>query len=60
MLPSERIAYSAISDRPALLLPKGARMVVWIVVNVEEWNAREPMPRTVLTSRRWIAFARHP
>ena len=49
MLPSERIAYSAIPDRPALILPGGARMAVWIIVNVEEWNPREPMPRTVLS-----------
>ncbi|HEV2199697.1 MAG TPA: polysaccharide deacetylase family protein [Bryobacteraceae bacterium] len=49
MLPTERLAYSAIPDRPALKLPNGARMVVWIIVNVEEWNPREPMPRTVLT-----------
>jgi len=24
-------------------------MAVWVIVNVEEWDAREPMPRTVLT-----------
>ena len=49
MLPSERCAYSAIKDRPRLALPDGARLVVWVIVNVEEWNPREPMPRTVLT-----------
>jgi len=49
MLPTERIAYSAINDRPRLTLPDGARMVVWVIVNVEEWNPRETMPRTVLT-----------
>lgn len=49
MLPTERIAYSAIIDRPALKLPGGARLAVWVIVNIEEWNAREPMPRTVLT-----------
>ena len=49
MLPNERIAYSAIKDRPRLVLPDGGRLIVWVIVNVEEWNPREPMPRTVLT-----------
>src|SRR5262245_52400465 len=49
MLPNERIAYSAIKDRPRLSLPGGGRLIVWIIINVEEWNPREPMPRTVLT-----------
>jgi allantoinase len=49
MLPQERISYSPISTRPKMILPGGARMVVWVIVNVEEWDIREPMPRTVLT-----------
>jgi allantoinase len=49
MLPTDRIAYSAITERPRLLLPDGARMVVWVIVNVEEWDPTEPMPRTVLS-----------
>ena len=49
MLPNERISYSAIQDRPRLVLPGGARLVVWVIINVEEWNPRETMPRTVLT-----------
>jgi allantoinase len=49
MLPTDRIAYSAISARPQLRLPNGARMVVWVIVNVEEWDPTQPMPRTVLT-----------
>ena len=48
MLPSERIPYSAITNRRPLHLPDGARLVVWVIVNVEEWNPREPLPRTVL------------
>jgi len=48
MLPSERIPYSAIKDRPRLTLPDGARLAVWVIINVEEWNPRETMPRTVL------------
>lgn len=49
MLPHERIAYSAIVDRQPLKLPGKARMAVWIIVNIEEWNPQETMPRTVLT-----------
>jgi allantoinase len=49
MLPTERFAYSAIADRPPLNLPDGARMVVWVVINIEEWDFTQPMPRTVLT-----------
>jgi hypothetical protein len=49
MLPTDRISYSAITERSQLKLPDGARMAVWVIVNVEEWDPREPMPRTVLT-----------
>jgi len=49
MLPTERIAYSPISQRRKLTLPDGKRLAVWVIVNVEEWDPRQPMPRTVLT-----------
>jgi peptidoglycan/xylan/chitin deacetylase (PgdA/CDA1 family) len=49
MLPTERISYSPITDRPPLKLPNGARMAIWVIVNVEEWDAKLPMPRTVLS-----------
>ncbi|HYY83318.1 MAG TPA: polysaccharide deacetylase family protein [Beijerinckiaceae bacterium] len=49
MLPTERIAYSPITDRPKLTLPGGARLAVWVIVNVEEWDINKAMPRTVLT-----------
>ncbi len=49
MLPTDRLAYSAITERPPLKLPHGARMAVWVIVNVEEWDPTQPMPRTVLT-----------
>jgi peptidoglycan/xylan/chitin deacetylase (PgdA/CDA1 family) len=48
-LPTDRIAYSPISERKPLKLPDAARMVVWVIINVEEWDATAPMPRTVLT-----------
>ena len=47
-LPRDRVPYSAIVDRRPLKLPKGARMVVWTIVNVEDWGIERPMPRTVL------------
>jgi peptidoglycan/xylan/chitin deacetylase (PgdA/CDA1 family) len=49
MLPTDRLAYSAIAERAPLKLPGGARMVVWVIVNVEEWDATQTMPRTVIT-----------
>jgi peptidoglycan/xylan/chitin deacetylase (PgdA/CDA1 family) len=49
MLPTDRIAYSPITQRPPLKLPHGGRMAVWVIVNVEEWDPLQTMPRTVLT-----------
>jgi len=49
MLPTERLDYSPIAGRRPLMLPGGARLAMWVIVNVEEWDPREPMPRTVLT-----------
>jgi len=49
MQPLERILYSPITQRAPLKLPNGARMAIWVIVNVEEWDANLPMPRTVLT-----------
>lgn len=44
----DRVPYSAIVDRPALPLPDGGRLIVWVIVNVEDWDIGGPMPRTVL------------
>jgi allantoinase len=49
MTPQERLSYSAITQRPRLELPGGARLAVWIIVNIEEWDIHSTMPRTVLT-----------
>jgi peptidoglycan/xylan/chitin deacetylase (PgdA/CDA1 family) len=48
MIPAKRLRYSAIVDRPPLMLPDKARVVVWPVVNVEVWDIGRPMPRQVL------------
>src|SRR4051794_7810550 len=47
MKPHERFDYSAIVDRPPLQLPGDARLIVWPVVNIEEWEITRPMPRQV-------------
>jgi allantoinase len=49
LLPADRLAYSAIAERPPLRLPDGARVAVWVIINIEEWDFTQPMPRTVLT-----------
>ncbi|MGO8917950.1 MAG: polysaccharide deacetylase family protein [Stellaceae bacterium] len=49
MQPRDRLSYAPIINRPKLVLPNGARMVCWVIINVEEWDINQPMPRTVLT-----------
>ena len=51
MLLSERLRYSPITDRQKLCLPNGKRVAVFVLVSIEEWDEREPMPRTVNTPR---------
>ena len=43
-----RLAYSPISQRRKRLLPRGARIAVWTIVNVEVWSPDAPMPRAAL------------
>lgn len=47
-MPNPRADYLPIVDRPALQLPRGKRLAVWIIVNIEEWPIDGPMARTVL------------
>jgi peptidoglycan/xylan/chitin deacetylase (PgdA/CDA1 family) len=47
-IPRERVAYSAIVDRPKLALPGNARIVVWTIVNLEVWDISRPMARQIL------------
>jgi peptidoglycan/xylan/chitin deacetylase (PgdA/CDA1 family) len=47
-LPRDRVAYSAIVDRPKLTLPQDARIVVWTIVNLEVWDISRPMARQVI------------
>ena len=46
--PAQRLPYQSIVDRPKLTLPDNARVVVWPVVNVEDWDISRPMARQVL------------
>ncbi|MFN2182790.1 MAG: polysaccharide deacetylase family protein [Anaerolineae bacterium] len=43
-----RADYLPIIDRKPLQLPGGARLAVWVVVNVEVWDFYAPLPRTLL------------
>lgn len=47
-IPRDRVAYSAIVDRPKLKLPAGKRIVVWTIVNLEVWDIARAMARQVL------------
>lgn len=49
MLPGERIAFDPIEGRARKRLPGAARVAVWVIVNIEEWDPLQTMPRTVLT-----------
>lgn len=44
-----RIAYRMSSERPKLAPMQGKRILVNLVVNVENWRFEEPMPRTIIT-----------
>jgi allantoinase len=48
MKPRQRAPYSAIVDRPPLRLPEGLRLVIWPIVNLEEWEIERAMARQVL------------
>jgi peptidoglycan/xylan/chitin deacetylase (PgdA/CDA1 family) len=48
MTESPRVPYHPITERPPMLLPGGARVAVFIVVNVEEWPLDQPIPRPVM------------
>ncbi|MBI2494630.1 MAG: polysaccharide deacetylase family protein [Candidatus Rokubacteria bacterium] len=49
-LPHERFDYSPIDRRRPWRLPKGARIAVWTIVNIEEWDFEKPMARQYLTA----------
>ena len=50
-----RAEFSPIFHRAPLRLPGGARLAVWPVINVEEWDINEPMARTVLPTPQGVS-----
>ena len=54
-LPHERFDYSPIASRTPWKLPKSARIAVWTIVNIEEWDIEKPMPRQYLTAPQGVA-----
>jgi len=54
-LPHERFDYSPLPTRPRWKLPKGARIAVWTIVNVEEWDIEKAMARQYLPAPQGVA-----
>lgn len=48
MKPVDRIDYAAPGDRTPRPGPNGAKVLVFFVINIEEWGIERPMPRQVL------------
>jgi peptidoglycan/xylan/chitin deacetylase (PgdA/CDA1 family) len=56
-LPHERFDYSPIVSRRPWRLPKGARIAVWTIMNIEEWNPEKPMPRQHLPTPQGVSVS---
>ena len=54
-LPRDRFDYSPITSRRPWTLPKGARIAVWTIVNIEEWDIEKPMARQYLTAPQGVS-----
>jgi len=48
--PEERFEFSAMPHRDKLKLPDNARMAVYLIANVEEWDIGKPIAREYVTS----------
>lgn len=48
MTSRDRLSYQRMGNRPEFRLPNGARIAVWTIVNVENWQPEHAQPRTVL------------
>ena len=51
-----RADYSPIFHRKPLRGPDNARIIVWPIINVEEWDINAPMPRTVLPNPQGVSL----
>src|SRR5262245_17766456 len=49
MLPTERLPFSGIDNRPPLKFPDNIRLVIWPVLALEHWNISRPMARMVIS-----------
>ena len=54
-LPRDRFDYSPIAHRPRWKLPKGARIAVWTIVNIEDWDIEKAMARQYLPAPQGVA-----
>jgi allantoinase len=54
-LPRDRFEYTPITARRPFRLPKGARIAVWTIVNIEEWDIEKPMARQYLSAPQGVA-----
>jgi allantoinase len=54
-LPRDRFDYTPIAARRPFMLPKGARIAVWTIVNIEEWDIEKPMARQYLPAPQGVA-----
>lgn len=43
-----RVPYEPIHKRKKLRLPNGGKIILWVIVNIENWRPERPMPRVVL------------
>ncbi|WP_269498296.1 polysaccharide deacetylase family protein [Castellaniella sp. S9] len=43
-----RVPYEPIHKRKKLHLPNGGKIILWVIVNIENWRPERPMPRVVL------------
>jgi peptidoglycan/xylan/chitin deacetylase (PgdA/CDA1 family) len=50
MSTNPRVPYQLSSDRSPLVPPSGGKLIVHIVVNIENWRFDHPMPRKLLTA----------
>ena len=50
-----RTEYSPIVDRKPVKLPNGARVGVWVIVNVENWDITGTMPRMILPTPQGVS-----
>src|SRR5215216_6700329 len=55
LMAEPRAPFSAIVDRPPLKLPDGARVAVWVCINVEEWEFGAPMARALLPAPQGVS-----